>query len=202
MPRQDILIATDVWEGVVKFYYKNGSEALKPRSFENEAPYGVCIYDKTAQPQGGGQEDAGLYHRAIVINTGRKLCLVDIRAISNRGNYSASCFYELPASEPDNITLMELNMHERHVYFVIGTFMYRVAIDAASTQSRYLLIESSYNITALSWDYADEALYYIISSSPPQIWDMDPNDPQHVTMVHQAKTGENPHNMVVVPHLQ
>ncbi|XP_052818471.1 low-density lipoprotein receptor-related protein 2-like [Mya arenaria] len=55
--------------------------------------------------------------------------------------------------------------------------------------------------TALSWDYADEALYYIISSSPPQIWDMDPNDPQHVTMVHQAKTGENPHNMVVVPHL-
>ena len=70
-------------------------------------------------------EDSGEYHRAIVISTGRQLCLLDIRIINAHHDYKPACFYELPANEEGPISILDLNMKLRHVYFSLGNFLYR-----------------------------------------------------------------------------
>ncbi|XP_052233078.1 low-density lipoprotein receptor-related protein 6-like [Dreissena polymorpha] len=92
-------------------------------------------------------------------------------------------------------------MMDRYVYFVVGRFLYSVPIHGSEKQRRYMILESSYDITTISYDYVDQLLYYAADSGSPQIWTVEPNEPQHVNIMHQSMTGSGPHNLVIVPHI-
>lgn len=64
-------------------------------------------------------EEGGQHQRALVISTGSSLCLLDIRVLSDKHDFKPACFYN--GTEMDNITIFDINMVTREVYFAIGS---------------------------------------------------------------------------------
>ena len=76
-------------------------------------------------------EVAGQYQRAILLNNGTHLCLLDIRILSDHHDHKVQCFYQHTEAN-ETITYMDVNMKSREVYFTAGKSIYRVRIDTGS----------------------------------------------------------------------
>ena len=79
-------------------------------------------------------EKEGQYYRAIILNNGSHLCLLDIRAMSSHHTYKPDCFYEHP-NKTETMTYMEVNMRSREVYFSTETAIYSVKIERANVNA-------------------------------------------------------------------
>ena len=71
---------------------------------------------------------AGQYQRAIVLNNGTHLCLLDIRILSDHHDHKIDCFYEHTVTG-ETMTYMEVNGRAREVYIATQKAIYKVAID-------------------------------------------------------------------------
>lgn len=120
------------------------------------------------------KENGGQHYRAVIVSTGRSLCLLDIRVLSDKHDYTPDCFYNGTGSE--NITIFEVNMVSREVYFAVGSTINKVSVDKDGRRTGKTVIENqSYNITGMSYDYASGRLYFAVASNPPQLWYMNVN---------------------------
>ena len=73
-------------------------------------------------------EKAGQYHRAELLTDGIRLCLLDLRILSDHHNHKVYCFYEHTVAN-ENINFIDVNMKANEVYFSTNTSIYRVAIN-------------------------------------------------------------------------
>ncbi|XP_053401558.1 low-density lipoprotein receptor-related protein 6-like [Mercenaria mercenaria] len=118
------------------------------------------------------KEQEGQHQRAVVINTGKSLCLLDIRVLSDQHDYAPACFY----TGNDSISFFDVNMKSREAYFATGGTINRVYIDKgpdAAYRESYVVTDQSYNVTGLSYDYSRERLYFAVASDPQQLWYID-----------------------------
>ena len=70
----------------------------------------------------------GQYQRAVILNNGTHLCLLDIRILSHHHNYKIDCFYQ-HTDTSETMTYIEVNGRTREVYFATQKAIYRVPID-------------------------------------------------------------------------
>ena len=76
----------------------------------------------------------GQYQRAIVLNNGTHLCLLDIRILSDHQQHKVDCFYE-HLVDGETMTYMEINGRTREVYIATQNAIYRVPIDQKNAQA-------------------------------------------------------------------
>ncbi|KAL4234438.1 Transcription activator BRG1 [Mactra antiquata] len=86
----------------------------------NEPSGAKCLCREGFQLQGDNrrcQEIGGKHQRAIIVNTGRDLCLLDIRVLSDHHNFSPECFYN--GTDGETISYFDVDMISRTVLYAL-----------------------------------------------------------------------------------